>query len=289
MKNGNAKPFLKWAGGKRWLAPAIAQLFLNREARYVEPFVGSGAVFFELAPKRAILADANSELMKTYQVVRDLPDQLVRVLAGWRPERRCFVEIRDRKVTTDVQRAARLIYLNRTAFNGLYRVNKNGEFNVPFGCRPGTTVCESDKIWICSKLLRPAVLRTGDFRLLFATIKPEDNVYIDPPYTVSHGNNGFRQYNEKLFSWEDQRALADHACALASKGGHVVVSNAMHKDILPLYPQRVFRRFQVVRQSSIAGQACHRGKQAELLLVSHAVVEGVQLPEQLERVSSILP
>jgi DNA adenine methylase len=181
-----------------------------------------------------------------------------------------------------LQRAARLIYLNRTAFNGLYRVNKRGEFNVPFGCKSGTVVCESEKIRACSTLLRRAKLQTMDFRLLFPAVTPEDDIYIDPPYTVSHGSNGFRHYNERLFSWEDQLALARHANDVVRKGGRVAVSNALHSDILQLYPRNLFRPFLIIRQSQIAGDARYRGRSKELLLVSHSLLTSGDLPKKLK-------
>ena len=196
--------FLKWAGGKRWLCRSLAPFLKNSDGTYIEPFVGGGSAFFSVPCQRAILSDINPELMNTYRVVRDSVEELIQLLARLPANRRLFARIRREKCCNAVARAARFVYLNKTAFNGLFRVNKRGEFNVPYGCKHGTQVCEATKLRACSQALQKASLLTSDFRAVLEMASTADSVFVDPPYTVKHDNNGFRRYNEHIFSWQDQ-------------------------------------------------------------------------------------
>jgi DNA adenine methylase len=262
-----AMPFLKWAGGKRWLARRIASL-IEPGRRLVEPFVGGGAVFFMSAPDKALLADINPDLVATLRAVRNHPRRVIKTLLELRINSRTFHCIRRTRPIDDVDRAVRLIYLNRTAFNGLYRVNRRGEFNVPFGCKPGTRLCDAGGINEASDLLAKAEVQRQDFRITLAEVEPEDIVYVDPPYTVKHDNNGFRRYNEKIFSWDDQRELAGMLCKLARKGVRVIVSNAHHDTVKSMYPISIFHSLLMTRATCMAGDATRRGKCTEWLLVS---------------------
>jgi DNA adenine methylase len=266
-------PFLKWAGGKRWLAPKLGDLLgAPLKARLVEPFLGSGAVFFFLHPERALLADTNAELVAAFRAVKDQADTVVRELSRLSINRSTFNEIRRYSPHSDVRRAVRLIYLNRTAFNGLYRVNRAGEFNVPFGCRTGIEICDPDAIRNAAAALKRATIRQWDFRKsLAATDVKRDVLYVDPPYTVKHDDNGFRRYNEQIFTWLDQKELAQILVDFARKGGRVVVSNAHHRGITSLYPADTFHRFPIRRASCMAADPSKRGTCAEWLFVSQAV------------------
>ena len=262
-----AAPFLKWAGGKRWLAPHVAML-VGEGARFIEPFVGSGAVFFTVAPETGVLSDINADLIATFRMVKNRPEALISRLSRLRITANTFDRMRSWQPTADLDRAVRLIYLNRTAFNGLYRVNRDGEFNVPFGCKKGTRICDREAIRAASTTLSRAHILRQDFRAALIHVQPGDVVYADPPYTVKHDNNGFRRYNEKIFSWDDQRDLADLLTKLAKRGSRVIVSNAHHDVIRAMYPKNQFRAFVMTRTTCMAGDATRRGTCREWLLVS---------------------
>jgi DNA adenine methylase len=275
-------PFLKWAGGKRWLAPKISVVLkASINLRLVEPFLGSGAVFFFLRPDKALLADVNPELIATYRAVRDNPDDVIRRLRQLTICKNVFANLRRSSPRSDVSRAVRLIYLNRTAFNGLYRVNSRGEFNVPFGCKPGTKSCDAGALNSASHLLHRADIECQDFReTLQATNPTSDIIYVDPPYTVKHDNNGFRRYNDRIFTWDDQKDLARLLVTLANAGAKILVSNANHSSIKRLYPTGLFHAVALRRATCMAADSIRRGTCHEALLVSNALIGNGQRLKQ---------
>ncbi|WP_158789131.1 Dam family site-specific DNA-(adenine-N6)-methyltransferase [Granulicella sp. L46] len=266
-------PFLKWAGGKRWLAPRLRAIFGDTlHSRLVEPFVGSGAAFFHLRPKQALLADSNEELIAAFRAVRDTPALLLQRLGSMQINKDVFDLMRDSRPRTDANRAVRLIYLNRTAYNGLYRVNQNNKFNVPFGCKPGTKLCDPSGINGASEALRNAAVKCQDFRETLDEVSPRgDIVYVDPPYTVKHDNNGFRRYNNRIFSWEDQEDLARILQRLAMRGSRIIISNAHHADVRKLYSNALFHAIEVERTTCMAATSAGRGSCIEWLLVSRTI------------------
>lgn len=265
------QPFLKWAGGKRWAARAIASLFAGLDGRYFEPFLGSGAVFFALRPQKATISDSNPDLTAAFMVLQSEPEALMSALQTLEPTAEAFARIRAECPDTELERAARTIYLNRTAFNGLWRVNRAGKFNVPFGFRAGTRVCDRERLERCSSDLQGVEIVPGDFRRLLRRPNRGDATYLDPPYTVSHNNNGFRRYNEQIFSWADQQALAERANALVRKGCDVVVTNAVLDDINALYDVELFARCRIVRPSRMAAIVAHRRTTEETLFASRSL------------------
>lgn len=261
-------PFLKWAGGKRWLASDVATIYARHEGRLVEPFAGGAAVFFRLEPEKAILGDINCDLIQTYVAVRDDVEAVISALEALRVDRETFNVVRGSTPRDQVAVAARFVYLNRTAFNGLYRVNRQGAFNVPFGCKPGTTPVDGEVLRACARQLHEVQLMNQDFRKTLRMCEAGDFIYLDPPYTVRHNENGFNRYNERLFSWSDQEDLANEALRLATLGAHVVISNANHHSVRALYPVDTFRRRRVVRSSRMAAKPTHRGPTSEILISS---------------------
>lgn len=260
-------PFLKWAGGKQWLAQALAKELGNLRGSYYEPFVGGGSVFFALAPTSAVLSDVNDELMRTYRIVQELPKQLIARLRRFRFTSDDYYRIRASRPRTPIGEAARFIYLNRTCWNGLFRVNRNGEFNVP----PGKFKYDPDfvgasRILSAHRALREAFLRTGDFEVIAENAVKGDLVYLDPPYSVMHSSNGFLRYNEGIFSWEDQKRLAGFARRLSKRGVRVVVSNAAHSSIKELY--RGFDCRLIHRRSLLAADCAKRQPVTECLFLS---------------------
>jgi DNA adenine methylase len=267
--------FLKWAGGKRWLASRLGQIVgTPLTARLVEPFLGSGSVFFAVKPTIALLADSNAELIATFRGVRKDPEGVLEDLSQLQIDKTVFDRMRAQRPRADRDRAVRLIYLNRTAFNGLYRVNQKNEFNVPFGCKPGTKLADLAAITAASKALQAATLRCQDFRETLKEVRTEEDiVYIDPPYTVKHDCNGFRRYNNNIFSWKDQEDLAALAGALAANGAKVIVSNAHHHEVRRLYPSTLFHAAALERATRMAADSLQRGSCMEWLLVSKKLVK----------------
>ncbi len=261
------RPFLKWTGGKQWLA-AVAPGVLPKgfAGRYIEPFVGGGSFFFAVGSRRATLGDVNAELIDTYIGVRDCPEKVIAALDSYPYEREFFEYMRRSRPRAIHTKAARLIYLNKTAFNGMYRVNLQGKFNVPFGRYVNPTICDADRIRAASRALRGVTLRVGDFEPAMKAAREGDLVYLDPPYITGHRNNGFLKYNAPLFSWEDQQRLAALAVSLASRGVFVIISNSDHGDVTALYEG--FFRYGIMRNSLIGGQGSHRGPIREALLTS---------------------
>lgn len=267
-RKAECKPVLKWAGGKQWLAPIAPHLappgFVGK---YFEPFAGAAAFFFALEPARAVLADLNPELITTYKALKKDVDNVIRRLKGLEYEEKTFFRVRARKPKSPIGKAARMIYLNRTCWNGLYRVNLKGEFNVPFGRYNNPTICDREGLRSAAELLQRSQLRTADFEHAVRTASKGDFVYLDPPYITGHQNNGFHKYNSRLFSWEDQERLGVVAGELADRGCHVLISNADHKDVLKQYPG--FFIYKVVRNSLIGGLAATRGCVSEALISSY--------------------
>jgi DNA adenine methylase len=261
------RAFLRWAGSKRYLLRHLVPLLPTEIGTYYEPFLGSGSLFFLLRPDRAVLNDACQDLMDTYQALRDSPDLIIQALSEMRPDPVVYYRIRRARSTDPAIRAAEFVYLNKTAWNGLYRVNASGEFNVPYG-RPKTdNISDAGNLLECSSALRHGrvALKLGDFEAATRTVAAGDLVYLDPPYVTRHNDNGFVDYNERLFSWADQERLAIAARRLADARATVIVSNANHSDVLALYPE--FTAIQVDRQSTLAGSPASRGPVSEVILV----------------------
>lgn len=264
------RPFLTWAGSKRLLVPHILKVFPQRYGRYFEPFLGGGALFFLLRPPRAVLGDTCAPLIRTYKAVAGNPDAVWRYLKPLRPCRDTYYSVRERPSGGIYKAAAQFIYLNKTCWNGLYRVNASGEFNVPFGRpRPNAEIASRDNLIACgAELSKPGVtLSAADFAASLDAVERGDLVYLDPPYVTGHSNNGFIDYNEVLFSWDDQCRLAEVAVQLQQKGAHVVVSNADHPAIRKLY--RGFRIFSFDRKATISGATSNRGRSLEIVATTN--------------------
>ena len=259
------KPLLRWAGGKQWIAGELTKLIPQDIGTYYEPFLGGGSLFFEALPKAAILSDVNDRLVETYRVIRSDPVAVVAVLENWSNEKRDYYKVRRIEFTDTVHRVAQFIYLNRTCWNGLYRVNKQGQFNVPFA-NHGRPVFDECHLLEVSAALERAELQCGDFDQVLIRAKPKDFVYLDPPYVSASADKGFAKYNVKVFSWRDQQRLGQTAAALADKGCYVLVSNMNREDVIKLYPGFSYRK--VSRHSILAASAEFRGVTTELLLVS---------------------
>lgn len=265
------RPFLRWAGSKQRLLRQLVPLLPSSFGRYHEPFLGGGSMFFLLQPKSAVLSDTCTDLIATYKAVADDVERVLSGLSGLDPlDREQYYAVRGARASGRHKRAAEFIYLNRAAWNGLYRVNSRGEFNVPYGAPKTSAIVDAELLRGCAKLLRRARVRlqTGDFDAALRDCESSDFVFLDPPYVTGHNNNGFIDYNERLFSWADQVRLAKTAVDLADRGVHVMVTNANHQGVIDLYPG--FEAIEIERSSTLAGNKSARGLVTETVLRSFA-------------------
>jgi DNA adenine methylase len=279
------QPFLRWPGGKRWLVPVIRHMVADLGLPgYIEPFLGGGAVFFGLCPKKACLADVNEDLINTYRQVREAPDRIAALLRKLPVTNASYQEIRSRQPRTALHRAVRFLYLNRTGFMGLYRVNRDGNFNVPFGGgeRTAQLLYDTPILRDAASALQAADLRSSDFEVSMSRAGDGDLVYCDPTYTVVHNMNGFQRYNEAIFSWSDQVRLSAAAAAAAERGALVIVSNADHPTVTGLYPHTIRFVFERVSRVSPRIEARKRITEALYVLAPRWAKDRIALPPSRE-------
>lgn len=259
-------PFLKWAGGKRWLVGRDLGLFPQHFNTYLEPFLGSAAVFFHLLPQQAVLSDVNQELIDTYSAIRDNWSLVRRYLVTHQTHHSSdyYYQVRAKKPRSLCAKAARMIYLNRTCWNGLYRVNLSGQFNVPVGTKT-KVLLDTDNFEKMAQILSQKQIRCQDFEVTIDQAGESDFVFIDPPYTVKHNYNGFIKYNETLFTWADQVRLKESVDRAVERGAQVLVLNAAHQSIKELYDG--YDQELLSRNSVLAGKASFRGKYEELAIM----------------------
>jgi len=267
-----AAPIVKWVGGKTRLLPEIVARLPRRFGRYYEPFAGGAAVFFHLAPERAVISDRNPDLIATYKTVADDPDGVLRRLALHRDAHgedhyyATRARWNDRSVAwTPLDRAAAFIYLNRTCYNGLWRVNRSGGFNVPMGRYKNPPICDVDGLHAAARVLRNAQIRCGDYAAAVADARPGDLVYFDPPYDPVTTTANFVSYTADAFGADDQRALAELVHALAARGVGVVLSNSDTPFIRSLYRGLRIDRVRCAR--AINCNADRRGEVDEVMVL----------------------
>lgn len=235
---------------------------------YHEPFAGGAAVFFGIDLKgKAYLSDLNAELVETYAAIREEPDEVWRFLKPYRNTKEQYYAARASSPRKPASRAARFIYLNHTSFNGIYRVNLAGEYNVPYGFRDAYNIPRLDALRAASARLQSAVLATSDFDAAMANVGPGDLVFLDPPYTVAHNNNGFIKYNDRLFSFADQRRLSAAVDVIRAAGAYYVLTNAAHRSIAELF-DKGDTRLGTNRKNAIGGVNAARGLATEYLFTN---------------------
>lgn len=265
-RKASITPFLKWAGGKRWLTNRFPQLLPPHFTKYFEPFLGSGAVYFHLNPTSGAISDINDDLVNTYRALRDDPRKVQSLLEkhSRKHDDDYYYQIRQTSPVSVAIRAARLIYLNRTCWNGLYRVNRKGEFNVPRGTK-NTVIFATDDFETISNRLKQVDIYCCDFEVTIDRANGGDFVFIDPPYTVKHNFNGFLKYNQSIFSWDDQVRLRRAIVRARDRGVLALLLNANHSSIRDLY-QGIGRNVRLPRNSVLAGDASFRTKTSELAI-----------------------
>lgn len=268
-----ATPFLKWAGGKSQLLKQYNQYFPQIEeiGRYYEPFIGSAAVYFHLQPPLARLSDRNDKLIEIYRVVQRHVEGLIRALKKHKNDEEYYYQIRAQNPAdlTPIQRAARLIYLNKTCYNGLFRENSQGEFNVPFGRYPNPTICDEKRLRTAAQALQSVELCKADFEQAVEPAGPGDFIYFDPPYAPRSATSNFTGYHQDGFSTADQERLAATFHRLAAKGCRVMLSNASVPLVYDLYDGRGYQLIPIQARRNINSKADGRGPIQELLIINH--------------------
>lgn len=233
-----ARPVLKWAGGKRQLVDKLLALAPTRYNKYIEPFLGGGAMFFALSPSTAILADSNAEIVHFYNILARHPSALIAKALEYRNTEHDYYRIRALEPHTldPICRAARTLYLNRTCFNGLYRVNRNGQFNTPYGHYRRPSIYDIAALYAASAALRPAQLSAGDYcNTLRENAASGDFVYLDPPYIPVSEYSDFRRYTAEPFTEQDHVELASCVSWLSQLGCHTIITNSNHPLVHSLY------------------------------------------------------
>lgn len=265
------KPFLRWAGGKTWFTKYIASYLPKKFDNYYEPFIGGGAIFFYLKSKgyiknKAFLSDSNPDLINTYKVLKSNPQELFSLLRTHIDNENDYYRIRNIEYKDPIEKAAQFLFLNKTSFNGIYRVNSNGKYNVPYGKRNLKSLYNYDHLISVSRALKNTHLSTQDFKKRCETISKNDFAFIDPPYTVAHENNGFIQYNQSIFSWNNQIELSKITKELNNKGAFFLITNAYHNCIKEIYT--IGSKEKISRASTIGGIGAKRTKYKEIIITN---------------------
>jgi len=275
-------PFVKWAGGKARLLSQFQPFFPAQFRRYIEPFVGGGAVFFclcrkgQLAGKEVVLVDGLEELISCYRVVQTRVEELIAELRRHEPHKhdeeyfyqvRAWDRVPDFARRDEIERAARFLFLNRTCYNGLYRVNRSGEFNAPFGRYHNPNICPAGNLRAASRALQGVTLLAGDFARSLDVAGPGDFVYLDPPYHPVSDTANFTSYTSNDFGVDDQRRLADLFHELDRRDCQVMLSNSSTGLIRQLYG--AYRQVEVYANRVISSKTDARGAIPELLVMNY--------------------
>ncbi|WP_156018222.1 DNA adenine methylase [Streptococcus ruminantium] len=279
-KNILVNPVLKWVGGKRQLIPEIEPLIPKKISTYVEPFVGGAAILFHLQPKRAIINDFNEELMNVYGVIKNNPDELIKLLEEHNKlnSEAYYYEIRslDRDDSysdlSSEEKAARILYLNKTCYNGLFRVNNAGQFNAPYGKYKNPAIVNDVTIKAVSNYFQSADIKflTGDYKNALRGLRKGAFVYFDPPYMPVSASSNFTGYTEGGFGYEKQVELRDECIKLHKKGIKFLQSNSYSQEILELYSDTSIFKVDVVKaKRSINSKSDKRGEVSEVLIYNY--------------------
>ena len=251
-----ARPILKWAGGKTQLLPILQPRMPEKYNKYIEPFFGGGALFFATAPSIGVVADRNPELVNLYSCIRDDVDEVIDALRDHVNEKEHFLKVRAKDWTTlpPAEAAARTIYLNKTCFNGLYRVNRKGGFNVPFGNYKNPKILDPLNLKAVSNSLRDVEILTGDFRHVLADVaSPGDFIFLDPPYLPISQHSDFKRYTKEQFSTQDHIELAAEVYRLQALGCYVMLTNSNHPLVHELFSDLKIEVFSTKRHVAARG------------------------------------
>lgn len=268
------RPFMKWAGGKRQLIPQITRFLPKSYNKYIEPFVGGGAMFFSLSAKRAILMDINPDLINIYQVIKTDLESLITSLKKHKNEEAYYYQVRnvDRNREefcnwSNVEKASRHIFMNHVCFNGLFRVNSSGYFNVPFGDYKNPTLCDENNLRAVHDSLQNVDLYVSSFEKVLELAEKDDFVYFDPPYVPLSETANFTSYTKENFGPDDQKKLFQVFRQLDAKGCKIIMSNSYCDFILDLYKE--YRIETLMASRAINRDATKRGKIKEVLILNN--------------------
>ena len=277
MKEVALQPFTKWTGGKRQLLPVIRELMPKKYNRYFEPFVGGGALFFDLAPKDAVINDFNAELINCYQQIKDNPQELIEILKVHQEynSKEYYLDLRsadrDERIDmmSEVQRAARILYMLRVNFNGLYRVNSKNQFNVPYGRYKNPKIVDEELISAISVYINNNQLeiKVGDFEKAIVDVRTGDFVYFDPPYIPLSETSAFTSYTHEGFSFADQVRLRDAFKRLSDTGAYVMLSNSSSALVEELYKDFNIHYVEATRTNG--AKSSSRGKISEIIVTNY--------------------
>jgi DNA adenine methylase len=278
LVNPLVKPFVKWVGGKRQLVPTILANHLPKNYNlqtYYEPFIGGGALLFSLQPKKAVINDSNAELINCYKIIKNSLDELIEDLKNHKNNEYYYYDIRDWdreknfKSKTEVQRASRIIFLNKTCYNGLFRVNSQGQFNVPFGKYKNPNILDIAVLKAVNKYLNENQVRilNSDFQEAVKDAKRGDFIYLDPPYDPVSETASFTGYDVNGFNKQEQRRLKEVFDDLNSRGCHILLSNACTEFIEDLYKDYPHTKISAIRAINCNGKK--RGKVDEILVKNY--------------------
>lgn len=277
IKKVTLQPFTKWTGGKRQLLPVIRELMPKTYNRYFEPFVGGGALFFDLAPKDAVINDFNAELINCYQQIKDNPQELIEILKVHQEynSKEYYLDLRsadrDERIDmmSEVQRAARILYMLRVNFNGLYRVNSKNQFNVPYGRYKNPKIVDEELISAISVYINNNQLeiKVGDFEKAIVDVRTGDFVYFDPPYIPLSETSSFTSYTHEGFSFADQVRLRDAFKRLSDTGAYVMLSNSSSALVEELYKDFNIHYVEATRTNG--AKSSSRGKISEIIVTNY--------------------
>lgn len=265
----DGRPFIKWAGGKRSLVDQFREHLPTDYGRYHEPFAGSAALFFRLMPPRASLSDTNARLIRTYRGLQKNAQRVIERLRGFPHDRDFFAAMRKKDIDAedDAEVAAWFIYLNKTGYNGLYRVNSKNLFNVPFGDYKRPNICDEPRLRDCARRLAKVKLDIVDFEKAARRAKPGDLVYFDPPYIPLSTTSSFTSYTRHGFDMDAQTRLRDLALELKKSDVHVRLSNSSAPAVYELYDKKGFKLIEVSARRSINSKGAGRGAIKELFIM----------------------
>ena len=262
--------FLKWAGGKNWFIRKHSDLFPAEYNRYIDPFLGGGAIYFYLEPKKAIVNDINSELITTFQAIQNDWKRVECTLKkhAKNHNHEYYYQVRAMKTKKPYTVSARMIYLNRTCFNGIYRVNRQGGFNVPIGSK-NAVLLPTDKFEERSMIMKGTEFKNEDFEKIINMAKKDDLLFCDPPYAVQDEDNRFVGYTKNLFNWDDQIRLANAIERARIRGVKIILTNVNHPAVRALYDENNYTLMDDTRFSSLSGRATGRLQYKELIVTAN--------------------